>query len=495
MVNAVRGVVLFALFQAAWWACAVSAGRGMHGLAALAPMAFFAVDLALARHRRAKVAIAAIGAAVGVAVHAVLVAAGVVRFAGGGVPAFIATLSAAFAVALPLPRRAGRGVLGAVLGAFGGVASTVGAANVSALAYDREGDVLVACLWALTLPTLDAVAAALDNDDGDRRAVTVPRTFALFALLVVLSPVWVVAGAVVDVVRGARPFVAGGRPFITLRLGAFGLVYLGVSCAGLVRMIVTGLFVDGDRLREATYRHQEQFTAGLFFGVCRCFGLRFVVEGADCLAAPGPLVILVRHASIIDTLVPSMFCARQGDNGQTRRLRFVLKHELLVDPCLDIAGHRIPNHFVRRRGEDTDGARAGIAALGVSLGDDGILLYPEGTRFSSTKRAQAQAAVPAALADLASVLTHTLPPKPTGVDAALDAAPGADVVVVAHVGLDGFSHVKDIWSGALFGRTVQVRVWRVPRAAVPDDKAARARWLYREWQNVDALVRAGSTDG
>jgi len=470
----------------------------MLDVAAAAPLAFLVVDVLLARHRRGKLATAAVGAVVGFALHVVLVEAGFLRFSGGGVPLFIATLSAAFAVALPLPLRAGRGIIGAVLGFVGGVASYVAAANVGAFEYDRSGDVLAGLLWALTVPLLDRVAAALDNDEGDRRAVTVPRTFLMWVVLVVSAPLWVVVGAVVDVVRGARPFGSGGRPFITLRLVAFALVYFTVSCAVLIGMFIAGLFLDGERLRLATYRQQEQFSAGLFFGVCRCFGLQFVVDGADCLAAPGPLVVIVRHVSIIDTLVPNMFIARQGARepvaGQTRRLRFVLKHELLADACLDIAGHRIPNHFVRRRGEDTDGARAGITALGDGLGDDGILLYPEGTRFSPAKRVEAQAAVPAALKELAATLTHTLPPKPAGVDAALDAAPAADVLVVAHVGLDGFSHVKDIWSGALFGRTVRVRMWRVPRAMIPDDKAARTQWLYREWQSVDAWVREGPSE-
>ena len=34
------------------------------------------------------------------------------------------------------------------------------------------------------------------------------------------------------------------------------------------------------------------------------------------------------------------------------RLRYVLKRELLLDPCLDIVGNRLPNCFVARSGAD-----------------------------------------------------------------------------------------------------------------------------------------------
>ena len=37
------------------------------------------------------------------------------------------------------------------------------------------------------------------------------------------------------------------------------------------------------------------------------------------------------------------------------RLRYVLKHELRWDPCLDIVGWRLPNAFVRRGAQDTAG--------------------------------------------------------------------------------------------------------------------------------------------
>ena len=73
--------------------------------------------------------------------------------------------------------------------------------------------------------------------------------------------------------------------------------------------------------------------------------------------------MLIRHASIVDNLLPAELVARPHGI----RLRYVLKRELLADPCLDIAGRRLPNYFVRRgTGEAQELER--VRALGHGLG-------------------------------------------------------------------------------------------------------------------------------
>ncbi|HRE89632.1 MAG TPA: 1-acyl-sn-glycerol-3-phosphate acyltransferase, partial [Myxococcota bacterium] len=85
------------------------------------------------------------------------------------------------------------------------------------------------------------------------------------------------------------------------------------------------------------------------------------------------------HTSLVDTLLPTTYLtARRG-----LKLRWVLKRELLVDPCLDVAGSRLPNAFVARDGSDTEKALAQVRALATDLpADEGVLIYPEGTRFT-----------------------------------------------------------------------------------------------------------------
>ena len=78
-----------------------------------------------------------------------------------------------------------------------------------------------------------------------------------------------------------------------------------------------------------------------------------------------------------------------------------------------------------------------------NLGDQGVLLYPEGTRF--TKRKQEIALKRLAkthpdLAEIAATFKHCLPPKPGGALGLLDTAPNADVLIVAHRGLEGLAN-------------------------------------------------------
>lgn len=310
-----------------------------------------------------------------------------------------------------------------------------------------------------------------------RRARTIPRLLALALLAFLLSPALFVFALLVDLAR----FASAGRPFMSIRVLAFGLVYLAAEVSGLAMLAL-------DRSIDGTYAVQSRWGHALFAAVSALFRLRFVVEGDEVLTEVDRSVVLVRHTSIIDSLLPTIFITR----AHGMRLRFVLKRELLEDPCLDIAGLRLPNHFASRTREGTADDLAAIRVLAEGLApDEGALIYPEGTRFTAEKRecALARLAVDApALLDDATALVHLMPPKPAGVAALLDGAPTADAIFVAHDGLEGSASVTDIWSGALLGRTVRVRMWRVPRGDIPDEPYARTRWLYAEWRKMDAWL-------
>ena len=203
---------------------------------------------------------------------------------------------------------------------------------------------------------------------------------------------------------------------------------------------------------------------------------------------PGPIVVLMRHASVIDNLVPATFVA--APHGI--RLRYVLKRELLSDPAIDIAGNRLPNVFIARGSDDAGREIERVRELARGLGPgEGMLIYPEGTRFTEAKRARVLEKLAAADAPLhaaAQLLHHVLPPRLGGPLALLDA--GADVVVCAHHGLDGFSHIANIWSGGLIGRTVSIRFRRFPHADIPSGREERVEWLLARWQEVDDWIGA-----
>jgi 1-acyl-sn-glycerol-3-phosphate acyltransferase len=173
------------------------------------------------------------------------------------------------------------------------------------------------------------------------------------------------------------------------------------------------------------------------------------------------------------------------------RLRYVLKRELLVDPCLDLAGHWLPNRFVARDGADTAREVEAVRALKCGIGkDEGVLLYPEGTRFTVEKRRRVLERLAGAARERAERLQHVLPLRPGGALALLEAPPACDVLFIGHHGLEGFAHVADIMRGALVGRTVTLRFWRVPASSIPAGAEARRAWLEEEWQRMDDWLSA-----
>ena len=316
--------------------------------------------------------------------------------------------------------------------------------------------------------------------------LTVPSVVVGFALLTALAPALILVGTMVDLARRTT----AGRPAMALRSLAFLWIYLLGELWALATLGVTAPLPPQPRA-ELTYRLQDKWAGWNLLAMHRLFSVEFDVSGEGAVL-PGPIVLLARHASIVDTLLPAQFVARPSG----LRLRYVLKKELLVDPALDIAGNRLPNAFVDRAARDL-AERAAIEALAASMGPgDGLLIYPEGTRFSPEKlaRAQRRSSGEHESASIVAGLRRVLPPKPGGTLAILDAT-DADVVVFAHRGLEGLATLKDIWRGDLVGSRVEIVMWRVPHDQIPATRPERTEWLYRLWAEVDAWVVSGPADG
>jgi hypothetical protein len=92
------------------------------------------------------------------------------------------------------------------------------------------------------------------------------------------------------------------------------------------------------------------------------------------------------------------------------------------------------------------------------------------------------------MARRSEAMRHVLPPRPGGVHAALAAAPEADVVFVAHSGLDHLYTVADIWRELPLDATVRMRWWRVPAADVPSGEEDQVEWLYQWWAKIDHWI-------
>lgn len=315
--------------------------------------------------------------------------------------------------------------------------------------------------------------------------MTIPAITLAFVLYGAALPLVLGAGAVVDGVHRVR----ARRPMMRTRLNVGLWLYLGAEVVGVLALFAVWLLAGVGRARRArlldlTYRVQGVWVSFLFHMISRFLGLRFVVDG-DRSVRPAPVIVFIQHASMLDVFVPTIFLTlRHGV-----RLRFVLKKELLASPCLDIAGHRLPNAFVDRASTESAAELARIRGLADGLGsDEGVLIYPEGTRFTPERRTRALAKLEAsnpALASRASSLEHLLPPRLGGALALLEAAPELDVLIVSHHGLASFAKLEDLLSGVVLGKTIHIHAHRVPRAEIPATREGRIEWLYGVWGDVD----------
>jgi 1-acyl-sn-glycerol-3-phosphate acyltransferase len=212
---------------------------------------------------------------------------------------------------------------------------------------------------------------------------------------------------------------------------------------------------------------QRTWSSALWAGLSNLYRLRLDVTGET---GRPPFLLLVRHVSAADTLLPQILVA----NPQHLALRYVLKDELRWDPALDLVGGRLPNAFVRRG----EGQTARVAALARDLEPNGgVVIWPEGTRFTAERRERILAKTPQA-----SELKATLPPRAGGVRAALETT-DLPVVFCAHRGLEGVKGLADLWNGELLDKVVVVHLWR----GSPPPGGLDA-WLLAQWRRVDAVA-------
>ena len=263
--------------------------------------------------------------------------------------------------------------------------------------------------------------------------------------LTALFPLLLPAAAAVDLAL----WVVRRKPWMAVRLLGFAWWFL----LGEVRALlgITGVYLrTGGPLgrrslarRRRIYDLRIAWAQRILGGVTKLFGLSWEVEGVG-QAGPGPVVILIRHASIIDNTMPDAIVGDRHGMG----LRFILKRELNAIPIIDIGGRMVPTNFVRRASADAATEIAKLRTIARDLGPgEGVLIYPEGTRHTAEKLARAQERIAERqpeIAEHANRLRNLLPPRLGGPLALPDEAPHADVVVCGHVGLDGFEYISDI---------------------------------------------------
>jgi 1-acyl-sn-glycerol-3-phosphate acyltransferase len=320
-----------------------------------------------------------------------------------------------------------------------------------------------------------------------RRAVTIPGTCLLTALVVGLAPIVLPILAAVDIARR--------QDFRLVRFYVSVVVLIGLHPIGLVMLF--DAFVRGGRLWGAPPEREIRLTAkaeawwanAMVQSAIYIYRMRMVVEGAEDLS-DGRVLIFMRHTSILDTMLPLSVIGRPF----RKHVRYVMKREVLWNPCVDVVGHRIPTAFVRRGGTRDTSDIQQVMWLAENLGPEGIvIIYPEGTRFTAEKQAKRLADIQKnnpELLERAQGLQYVLPPHLGGSLALLSRKTDHDVAFCAHVGIEGAGKMSDWAGGALLDRTIRIRFFRVPSKDVPVGDAARIDWLYHHWQEVDAWIDA-----
>lgn len=314
-----------------------------------------------------------------------------------------------------------------------------------------------------------------------RRAISIPSLMLAAVALVVLLPLWLPLAALADIVR-----LRWRLP--TVRLLAFAVCWTWLETVGVTAAAL--LWLTGQRRNQRMhFRLQRWWAARLMGALQLTTGIR--VDAADATSlSPGPAIMLCRHASLADSLLSAWVVTSKARMNP----RYVLKKELLADPCLDVVGNRLPNYFLDRQAPDSTTELAALRALAAGLTDDQVaIIFPEGTRSSPKKRERALEKIrdrDPDRADRLAGMRHLLPPRPAGSQALLDGAPGVDVIVAWHIGFDGL----DTFGGILRylarrPRTVQFHARRIARAEVPDG-AAFTRWLDDQWLQSDRAVHA-----
>ena len=271
-----------------------------------------------------------------------------------------------------------------------------------------------------------------------------------------------------------------------MRLLAFGTLMAWLELAGVT--IAAWLWLTGRSRNITANRHLQRWWAEkLMAALERTTGLRPSVDGLEALS-PGPVVLFVRHASLADSLLTAWAIM----HGAQMWPRVVMKKELLVDPCLDIVGNRIPNCFVDRGAADSAPELAAISAMGAEMADDECsMIFPEGTRANPDNRQRALERISRgdeARAQKLGSLKHLLPPRQAGAAALLAAAPDADVVTGWHVGFEGLDTFAGIIDAIASGRAdAMIRFDRIERSQVPagDDFGP---WLDELWLGLDSAV-------
>src|SRR6266702_4615265 len=280
-----------------------------------------------------------------------------------------------------------------------------------------------------------------------RRLVLAPLVIVIAFGFIVLAPFLALLALVFGLLGRAR---AGHMR--SLRLTGFALVWFVAETIALIALV--GLWVVsgfGGRLRTEPYQSRHYgvmrwFLDTMYRGAERTYGLRVEVDEPELT----------------------------GDELAARLTRQVGEH-IFTEQIARLA-----------RGLDERGA---------------LVIFPEGGNWTPGRwrrgiRRLEHVGRPD-LAERARDMPNLLPPRPGGALAAIAACPDADVIFVAHAGLDSIVTIGDVWGKFPIDQVIRARWWRVPSERVPRsaDHEAQVQWLYAWWERIDGWITENRPGG
>ncbi|MDO3684220.1 1-acyl-sn-glycerol-3-phosphate acyltransferase [Micromonospora sp. C28ISP2-4] len=324
-----------------------------------------------------------------------------------------------------------------------------------------------------------------------RRLVLAPGVVLLALFVVTTLPVWAL------VALAASPLVPGRlRP---LRLIWIGTVYLVWDAAALLALFLLwlasgfGAYKRAPAFQRAHYVLAGWFLRIMFWQARWTLRLSIDVVGTDPdTALPGrPELVVCRHAGPGDSFI----LIHALVNWFNREPRIVLKETLQWDPAIDVLLNRLPNRFIAAGPDGRESAVRQIGHLATGLDDDdAFVIFPEGGNFTPQRRLRAIDRLRSLglerMARRAERMRHVLAPQPGGLLAALDAAPDAGVIFVAHTGLDQMLTVADVWRELPMDKRIMMRFWSVPPEEIPAGEQERIDWLFDWWARIDTWIAA-----
>jgi 1-acyl-sn-glycerol-3-phosphate acyltransferase len=327
-----------------------------------------------------------------------------------------------------------------------------------------------------------------------RRLVLAPLVLVItIALLTGLPFLLILAAA-------ASPLLPGR--WRALRLLYFGLAWLAMESVALFACLALwvasgfGGRLGTEQFQARHYALIRWFLHTLFDVATHAFRLRIEIEEPELTPAEArarltrPVIVLSRHAGPGDSFLLVHYLLSRYQ----RKPRIVMKAALQFDPGLDVVINRLPNAFVPPHRGPGNLVVKEIERLAAGLGPTGALvIFPEGANFTPRRRVRAIRLLEerrlAEEAAKARAMEYLLPPKPGGALAAIAAAPAADVVFVAHTGLEHVITIGDVWRALPMEQVLKARWWRVPAAEIPKGHEAQADWLYEWWARIDEWIR------